>query len=114
DEMPTASAKSKPKRRWFQFSLRSLAVVIFVLSVGLAWLASERQKVTARRQAIAAITTLGGHVSFDESQSFRPAWTHPLLGDDTAGEVQKVYLDYKPISDADLAHLSRLTKVAAL
>ena len=51
--MLTTPANPKPKRRWFQFSLKSLGVLVALICVGLAWLAYERSVVQERREAIA-------------------------------------------------------------
>ena len=41
----------KPKRRWFRFSLRTLLVVVAMLSVPLAWVASPHHWIRQRRAA---------------------------------------------------------------
>jgi hypothetical protein len=101
----------KRKRRWYQFSLRTLLVTTTVASVAMAWLAHERKEVRKREAAIAAITKLGGRIEFDRSQPFRPLWLRPLLGDRSAGEVVTVVLDGDQVTDSGLIHLAGLTKL---
>ena len=103
----------KPKRRWLQFSLKTMLVVMTLASVGLGWLAYERNEVRKRHEAIAAIEKSGGGVRFDVEKPFRPKWLRPLLGDDSAGEVESVgyWGAREAITDAGLVHLRGLTKL---
>ena len=59
----TAPTTPKPRRRWLQFSLRTLMVLMLVLGCGLSWLAREVQQARAQREAAKAIGKLGGRVS---------------------------------------------------
>jgi len=43
---------SKPKRRWFQFGLRTLLLAMLVAGVGFGWLARELQIARNRRAAV--------------------------------------------------------------
>jgi hypothetical protein len=105
---------AKPKRRWYQFSLRTLLVVMTLASCFLGWLTYERNTVRKRAVAIATIQELGGIVKFDRAQPFRPHWLRPLLGDNSPGEVVEVNMQAAKIRDADLAHVARMTKLKQL
>ncbi len=63
--------KEKPKRRWFQFSLRSLLILVTLSAVPLGWLGFRLRQAQVQRQAIHQITSLGGggiyDVHFDDS-----------------------------------------------
>ena len=50
---------SKPRRRWFQYSLRTLLVLVTVLCV---WLGVTVNRARKQREAVAAIQELGGTV----------------------------------------------------
>ena len=55
----------KPKRRWYQFSLRTLLICITVGSVWLGWsMYRWRRQQAEQRKAVAAVKELGGSASF--------------------------------------------------
>lgn len=100
-----------PKRRWLQFSLRTLLVMMTMACVGLAWLAYQRNEVRKREAAIAAIEEMGGEIHFDEMQPFRPVWLHMLFSSRSPAEVVGVNLDGTNASDDDLSLVAGLTKL---
>ena len=65
------SSTNKPpkrKRRWFQFSLRTLMLMMLVFGCGLGWLAYEWTRNAKGRADIVAIRNFGGKVSFDDEK----------------------------------------------
>jgi hypothetical protein len=60
--MTTTSAPPapKPRRRWLQFSLRTLLVLMLVLGCGLGWLAYKIKAAREQRAAVDAIHKMGG------------------------------------------------------
>jgi hypothetical protein len=99
-----------PKRRWAQFSLATLFVVVTVLCVALALVVvpAERQ-----RRAVAAIEAIGGSVEYVEpdetvSEAFPKRFLRRWLPPDYFDEVCAVDFDG---TDADLAHLHGLTRL---
>ena len=60
--MTTEPTKPKPKRRWWQYSLRTFFVLLTVLCVWLGWMAHRANE---QRKAVAAIIELGGTVYYD-------------------------------------------------
>ena len=107
----SAQKPSKPKRRWFQFSLRTLLLMMLVFGCGLGWVASERQKNAKLHADIVAIRDLDGHVAIEGRKAGRPAWLHWLLGDDSFRNVTAVSLTSTEITDAGLEHFKDLTQV---
>lgn len=80
---------AKPKRRWLQFSLRTLLVFMVLVAIGLSWFASRTQQARRQKEAVEAITKLGGWVAYDyqfgaarKSQPPEPGWPEELLGKD--------------------------------
>jgi len=94
---------SPDKRRWHQFSLRTLLIFVTVLAVGPgSWVIYERTK--AQRQK-AAVSLLGKQHSEVHS---RLSWMQALLVEDAPGNVVGVSLRNRQVSDADLAPLADL------
>ena len=56
----------KPKRRWLQFSLRTLMVVMVVFGTGLGWFAHEVHQARQQREALKAIALRHPWVSYAE------------------------------------------------
>ena len=59
-------AASKPTLCWFQYSLRTLLVVLALCAIPCSWLASSMQQARREREAVAAIEKLGGSVQWSE------------------------------------------------
>jgi hypothetical protein len=103
-----------PKRRWFQFSLKGMLVVMTILCVGPGgYIANERHQFRKRATAIAAIEELGGEAYIDDSRPFRPTWIRPLICDKSVGEVTGVSFVWDKVTDSGLVHLADLTKLRA-
>ena len=68
------------RRRWYQFSLRTLLVAMVVLGVGFAWVGLEVKRASDQREAVQAIRSVGGKVEFGEPRSFfaRQEWSYPV------------------------------------
>jgi len=117
----------KPKRRWFQFRLRTLFVLVVVAAAPCVWLKAKLDRKQKERVAIAEIESLGGFVLYDWENADQegppgPAWLRRLFGDDffarmiwsdicgqevTDGSL--VYLD--PLADLEFVDLSGAEKI---
>jgi hypothetical protein len=53
----------KPRRRWFQFTLRTLLVLMLLVCIGMGWLGVKMQQTRKQRAAINAIVHGGGRVT---------------------------------------------------
>ena len=96
----------KPKRRWHQFSLKTLIAAMLLCGCILAPIAYEHQKARNQHAAVAALERRGGYLGFDSTTHPRPAAMSLLLGDDKFAHL--VAVDFAPgsvITDADLLHL---------
>lgn len=106
-----------PRRRWTQFSLASLFLVVTTLCVALGvWsMRAERQ-----RRAVAAIEALGGFVEYasdfgsDETEAFPEILLRRWLPRDYWDEVQEVALVYTDVADTGLTDLQGLTSMRYL
>ena len=56
DESPTTS--SVHKLRWYQYSLRTLLIVMVLASFGLSWFAVKLQQARRQRAVVAELTSL--------------------------------------------------------
>jgi hypothetical protein len=100
-----------PKRRWAQFSLASMFVVVTVLCVSLSVLVNRAHR---QRDAVAAIEAIGGSVGYTQpsqktSEAFPKKFLRRWLSRDYFDEVRNVNLVDTQIMDAGLAHLQGLT-----
>jgi len=139
-----AAPTSKPRRRWLQFSLRTLMVLVVVFGVGLGWLAHEVHQARQQREALKAITLRHPWVSYAPNGSRRKietglAWLRELVGEEElfktlievgfvghqttdAGlvhlkgltQLRRLYLGDNDVSDAGLVHLRGLTSLKLL
>ena len=107
-----SNAKST-KLRWYQYRLRTLLLVVLLMSLPLSWLAVKMDRVKKERKAVAEIVTLGGRVEYDYQLQHRrlhsgvrnlrsmrdlpkpakppgPMWLRKVLGDDFFATVVRV------------------------
>jgi hypothetical protein len=90
--MPTLTPK--PKRRWYQFSQRTLLVLVLLVSIGLSWLGIKMNQARRQREVVKAILEAGGAVYYDyeykqsgNPEPPAPAWLRKLFGDDLFRDV---------------------------
>jgi Leucine-rich repeat (LRR) protein len=135
-------ATPKPKRRWYQYSLRTLLLLVLVVSIGMSWLAVRRQRAKRHREAVETIVKGGGSVAYDwqvaqnvpKPKPPGPAWLRNLLGDDffadvvfaiiqtdsemeyvtTFARLEDLYLSGDRITDAALENLKRFPRLRKL
>jgi hypothetical protein len=120
--------ETKPKRRWFRFSLRALLVLVTMLCV---WLGFTVNAARRQKEAVDAILKVGGVVYFDYQKVPRPgnpsswdvdlnaeppapAWLHMIVGDEYFRDVVEVALQRNVINEADLARLADLHGLAVI
>ena len=105
----------KPRRRWLQFSLRTLMVLMLVIGCGFGWLAYQIKQARQQREAANVIEKLGGTIDWHPTSGgmieTAMARAGKLLGQDLLVDVRSVYLDNTPVTDAGLEHLRGLTQL---
>jgi hypothetical protein len=129
----------KRKRRWYQFSLRTLLVGVLIAAIPCALLGRKIEQKRHERETVAAIRKARGIVKYDyaDKTPSGPAWVRGLFGENFFNEVEAVYtlgklsdetfeslgewtqlqdlgLEESGITDAGLAHLARLTQLRKL
>ena len=109
--------QSKPRRRWFQFSLRTLFVLVTLFCI---WLALTVNAARKQREAVAAIEALGGRVFYEYEWSFPspepsgPKWLRELVGEEYFFTIIDVDLRSTKVTDAGLEHLKGLKSLVQL
>ena len=104
------------KRHWYQFSLKTLLMVMMLLCLGPGgYVAYEQNKVRKQKGAVEAIEELGGVVDYGRNVSARSAMLRQILGDDTFAGVESVeFWNPSHVTDADLVHLNGLKRLSTL
>ncbi len=106
-----------PKRRWFQFSLKTMLIGMTVLCLGPGgYVAYEQAKARRQRAAVEAIEKLGGRAtSFLPSSHPRLPMLQLILGDETFGNVECVEFEGTklagPFTDAEMMQVRSLPHV---
>ena len=101
-------ARSKPRRRWPRFSLRTLLVVVTALGV---WLGVQVNRANKQRRAVAWVQQVGGTVTYDDG-SYAPEWLREHVGVDVFDDVRGVDLNGTQVKD--VTQLSELTSLKGL
>ena len=66
---PSKAEPPKRQRRWFQFGLRTLLILVFLLCVGMRWTTAKADR---RKAAVEAIRKDGGLVWYDFEVAVKP------------------------------------------
>ena len=77
---PPKAEPPKRKRRWFQFSLRSLLIVVVIVAIPCAWLGWKIDQKRRECEAVAAIIKAGGIVVYDYQKPSRKVRTNLQAG----------------------------------
>jgi Leucine Rich repeat len=105
----------KLRRRWFQFSLRTLLFFTLICAVGSALVARRMDQKHNEREIVEAILKLGGLVEYDyqidRAKPPGPDWLRNVLGENYFSDVEVVILQNVPDADARLGNVKRLTQV---
>lgn len=112
-------AKKVRRRRWFQFSLRSVLALMLLAGLGMSWLVAVKKKSERRMAAADAIIKAGGWVNYDyqvpanggrSAKPPGPAWLRTILGDDFFANATDAYIT----SAASLEQLGELSSLRIL
>jgi hypothetical protein len=115
DAEPSTSEPQRRKRRWYQFSLRTLLILTALIAVAAASLGTRIERKRKERESVEAIRKFGS-VLYESYQMepAGPAWLRFLLGDNFFSEVVSVALenwpdDARELGDAEMSNLKRFT-----
>jgi hypothetical protein len=104
-------AEPKSKRRWFQYSLRTLLIFVTLCAVACSWFGIKLQQARKQRHAVEELKKFGYHVVYDrelvedgrlflQKKSKAPQWLQNLLGVDFFRDVTMVVQDEPQLADA--------------
>ena len=114
--MPTEPSKAEPpkrQRRWFQFSLRSLLIFTAIVAVCCGWMGRRIEQKRNEREAVEAISKLGGEVMYDSGAAPPgPNWLRRLLGEHFFSKVDQVTLHH--VTDEELTCLDELPDLVSV
>jgi Leucine Rich repeat len=114
---PSKTDPPKRKRRWLQFSLRTLLLTTFVIAATTGWLGKRIEDKHRERDEVAAIVKGGGRVAYDYEKngtSRGPSWLRSVLGEDFFGTVVEADLSGTAVTDDGLAALASLANLETL
>jgi hypothetical protein len=125
EDEPNSATPPKRKRRWYQFSLRTLLVVTAIVAVACGWLGSKIEQRRRQRDALATLAKLGDNAlaayDFQLNGSTEgprgPAWLRSLLGENFFSEVvgaQVQLVQDAERADAGLACIGEFRKLETL
>lgn len=86
--MSDVTPVSNAKRRWYRFSLKTCLLVMTVLVVGVAWLASIAREARRQRSVVAQFLECGADVKFSDEQRSRPE----MFDTGYLGRIEKITL----------------------
>lgn len=114
-------------RRWCQFSVRTLLLIVTLIGCGLGWLSMRIREARSREAAVAEIRGLGGYIVYEDELDAQgnylpcaapelsgPAWLNALLGSEHFRNVNAIFLSGKPLNDDNLRQLATLTELRIL
>ncbi len=119
------AATDKPKYRWYQYSLRTLMLLVTVAAV---WLGIWTHRAREQKKVVASIVQLGGNVFYDYQREnpvyynvhnpkalpLTPQWLRSILDDDYFHDVVYVCLRDTKATDDDLEMLKKLPRLENL
>ena len=108
---------TKPRRRWYQFSLRTLLVGMAVVGFGTAWLGVQVKHALDQRRAVEALAAVA-QVGFAEPRTWvqRNEWLRSKLGTAATQDVKWVVFRHTQGEELEsaLTHLGELTQLKSL
>jgi hypothetical protein len=127
-ETDTPAAAPKRKLRWYQYSLRTLLILVTLFAVACSWFAVKMKEAGEQKEARMALLRLGGDVRCDcdlngcgdgylsgpTKEIWAPKWMQNVLGLDFFSNVIFIVLRDAEIKDADLKHFQNMKHLQTL
>ena len=107
--MNEAATEPRSKRRWYQYSLRSLLIVMFLFCILFAWGGYKIRQAEKQKGIVALVKESGNDVYYNyqlipDAVPPGPDWLRNLIGIDYFSNVEAVIL-FNRVSDFDLTSL---------
>jgi hypothetical protein len=124
--MANLLSKLKPKRRWVQFSMRTVLVLTTACGILLGWRAND---VRRERDALALVESLGGYATFDYQCDFdkdelrvvdpgreapRNSWLMSMVGEEYFRHIACIFFRDTSVTDKDLKRITGLAGLVSL
>jgi hypothetical protein len=101
------------KRRWYQYSLRTLLIFVTLFAVACSWFAVNMQEAKKQREAVEAIEKKGKFfVSYDQTSNYIIRLLAYYFGDDFCYAID--ISERGAVTDADLQSLKAITHLNKL
>jgi len=115
---PEQPEPTEPKRRWYQYSLRSLLIVMVLLCFLFAWVGTKMRQAEKQKEVVAWVKKNEGDVTYDfeldangeyipNAKPPGPDWLHEWIGIDYFSNVEKVHFFFG-LTDFELTPLQGL------
>jgi hypothetical protein len=106
---------SRPKLRWYQYSLRTLFIVMIICQIACCYLACLVNKARQRRAAIEMLKKSEEYIGYDEG----PSWLRSVLGEDIFLNVYDVTIrsgpnDQSKANDTDVELIAQFPEIKDL
>lgn len=119
-------ARKAKDRRTYQYSLRSLLLLMLLVAIASSWVAVKMQRARWQKEAVESWIKLGGIVYYDYQYDSKnnltqgaiqpdSAWLRNVLGDDYFRNVTFVsFYNNQKVTNADLENLKGLNHIIVL
>jgi internalin A len=114
---PASIDTPKPKLRWYQFSLRSLLVLVTLFGFACSWFAVKMKQAKRQQETVEAFKKIdgAGGISYDFEElgshaPLGPKWMHRLLGIDFFANITRVIVS----KDSPMSYLPEFSELRSL
>jgi hypothetical protein len=109
NESPQAAndppAAAEPRLRWYQFSLRTLLILVALCALPCSWFATRIQRAERQRKAVEALFSRHPNIVINYGDTTAPATVRRLLGDGFFVDVEQIIVCGVPgFSDSDMVY----------
>ena len=104
NSLPMQARQRPSARRRFQFTIRTLLLLVLVVSLGGSWLAVERARVQKTNEIVQNLDRRGALV-VEDLGLVRDGWFSALIGNDQSVTVVEIWGSGSDLADSDSADI---------